>query len=271
MVSNHRPETFKSSAMLRHTSEIPGYAIGAMDGPIGSLTDLLFDDVSWLVRWLVIDTGGLFNDRKVLVPPSALGAVNHIGHQLSVRLTKQQIKDSPAIDTDEPVSRVMEANLYDYYGWSPYWSTGFYMGGYGFAGGPFVPNGLGFRPRDREDEVARRTHGDRHLRSVREVTGYQIHARDGDIGHVADFLLEDGDWSLHYLVVDTQNWWPGKKVLISPRSIESTDWATRTVNLDVDRQRIKGSPAYDGSEAVDRAYEYQFHGYYDGRRVTEPV
>ncbi len=132
-------------------------------------------------------------------------------------------------------------------------------------------SGLGFGARDRQDEVARRTHGDRHLRSVREVKGYHIHARDGEIGHVADFLLEDGDWSIHYLVIDTQNWWPGKKVLISPRSIASTDWSTRAVSLNVDRQKVKDSPAYDGSRAIDRAYEYQFHGYYDGRRVPEPV
>jgi hypothetical protein len=257
--------------MLRHTSKIVGYAIGATDGPIGSISDLLFDDVTWLVRWLVVDTGSLLSGRRVLLPPSALSHVNHIGHQIAVHLTKQQIKDSPDITTDEPISSEMETDLYDYYGWSPYWSTGFYMGGYGFAGGAFAPSAMGFHARDREDEVESRTRGDRHLRSVREVKGYHIHATDGEVGHVADFLLEDGDWSIHYLVVDTQNWWPGKKVLISPRSIRSTDWATRTVTLDVDRQRVKGSPAYDGSEAVDRAYEYAFHGYYDNRRVTAPV
>jgi hypothetical protein len=257
--------------MLRHTSEIDGYAIGATDGPIGSITDFLFDDVTWLVRWLVVDTASFLSGRKVLLPPSALTHVNHIGRQLSVGLTKQQVKESPNTNVDEPVSGQMETDLYNYYGWSPYWSTGFYMGGYGYAGGLLAPNGLGFRSRDREDDVARRTHGDRHLRSVREVKDYHIHARDGEIGHVADFLLKDGDWSIHYLVVDTQNWWPGKKVLISPRSVESTDWSTRTVNLDVDRQRVKDSPTYDGSKAIDRAYEYEFHGYYDGRPVAEPV
>ena len=257
--------------MLRHTSEIDGYAIGAADGPIGSITDFLFDDVTWLVRWLVVDTGEFLSGRKVLLPPSALRHVNHLGRQLSVTLAKQQVKDSPGTTADEPVSSQMETDLYDHYGWSPYWSTGFYMGGYGYAGGLFAPSALGFHAREREDEVARRTHGDKHLRSVREVTGYHIHARDGEIGHVADFLLEDGDWSIHYLVVDTRNWWPGKKVLISPRSIESTDWSTRTVNLDVDRRKVKESPAYDGSKAIDRAYEYEFHGYCDGRKVAEPV
>jgi len=271
MNSSYRPEPLEGLAMLRHTSDVRGYAIGATDGPIGSITDLLFDDATWLVRWLVVDTGGVFNGRKVLVPPSALGAVNHIGHQLSVRLTKQQIKDSPDISTDAPVSRVMETNLYDYYGWSPYWSTGFYMGGYGYPAGMTTPIGLGFTSRDREDDVEAREGGDRHLRSVHEVTGYHLHARDGEIGHVEDFLIEDGDWSIHYLVVDTKNWWPGKRVLISPRSIESTNWAERRVNLDVNRQTIKDSPPYDGSKEVDRAYEHRFHGYYDGRRVTEPV
>lgn len=257
--------------MLRHTSEIDGYSIGASDGPIGSITDFLFDDITWRVRWLVVDTGTFLAGRKVLLPPSALSHVNHIGHQLSVNLTKQQVKDSPSIRTDEPVSGNMETDLYDYYGWSPYWATGFYMGGYGYAGGLFTPHGLGLHPRDRDDEDARRQRADRHLRSVREVTGYHIHARDGEIGHVADFLIEDGDWSIHYMVVDTRNWISGKKVLVSPRSIASTSWPDRIVNLDVDRQKVKDSPAYNGSKAVDRAYEYQFHGYYDGRQVPEPV
>jgi hypothetical protein len=165
----------------------------------------------------------------------------------------------------------METDLYDYYGWSPYWSTGFYMGGYGYPAGLAAPIGLGFTGRDREADVARREHADGHLRSVHEVTGYHLHASDGEIGHVSDFLIEDGDWSLRYLVIDTHNWWTGKKVLISPRSIEAVDWALRAVDIDVDRQTVKDSPAYDDSQEIDRAYEYQFHGYYDGKRVVEPV
>jgi hypothetical protein len=257
--------------MLRHTSDLRGYAIGATDGPIGAITDFLFDDVTWLVRWLVVDTGGFLGERRVLLPPSALGHVDHSGRRLSVNLTRQQLRDSPPVSADEPVSRVMETNLYDHYGWSPYWSTGFYMGGFGYPAGLTTPVDLGFTSRDRQDAVERRASADERLRSVHEITGYHIHARDGEIGHVADFLIEDGDWSIHYLIVDTQNWWPGKQVLISPRSIESTDWSKRLVNLDVDRGTVKDSPAYDGSMTVDRAYEVQFHGHYDARRVTEPV
>lgn len=255
--------------MILHASKTEGFALEASDGAIGSISDFLFDDLTWRIRWLVIETGSWLSGRKVLLPPSVLGHVNHIGHQYSVRLTRQQIKDSPSIDTDEPVSRQKETGLYDYYGWAPYWSTGFYMGGYGYTGGLMEPPGTGFA--DTEAEVARGERGDPHLRSVREITGYGLDATDGEIGHVADVLLEDADWSIHYLVAHTRNWWPGKQVLVSPRSIASIDWSPRLVHLEISREKLKGSPAYDGSQAIDRAYEYAFHDYYGGKHVVEPA
>ncbi|MEO7026183.1 MAG: PRC-barrel domain-containing protein [Caulobacteraceae bacterium] len=257
--------------MLIQGSKIRGCSVGATDGPIGSISDILFDDTSWRVRWLVVDTGGFLSGRKVLIPPSALGLVNNIDDQYAVRLSKQQIKDSPGIDTDEPVSRAVEAEHYNYYGWTPYWFPGFYMGGYSYSGAPMAPSGPGLGSRAIAGKSADHTDNDPRLRSAHEVGGYHIHASDGAIGHVADFLIEDGDWSIHYLVVDTARWWPGKMVLVSPRSVLKTHWSDRTVDLDVTRQQIKDSPAYDGSEAVDRAYEQRFHGYYDACRVPEPA
>ena len=115
------------------------------------------------------------------------------------------------------------------------------MGGYGYMGGAMAA-----RPRPRNPSGARSISpklsdddDDPHLRSIEAVTGYHIHASDGEIGHVEDFLMDDADWSIHYLVVDTKNWWPGKKVLISPRSAREIDWTEKLVNLDVDRRRSK--------------------------------
>jgi hypothetical protein len=257
--------------MLRNASTIKGYAITGSDGHFGSASDFLFEDDSWLVRWLVVDTGHWLSGRKVLLPLSVLGHLDPEAKEFTVRLTKQQIKESPEIDSDRPVSRQMETDIYDYYGWRPYWGAGLYMGGYGGIGGSM---GMGMQPylgsmgREREIADTRRTDGDRHLRSMEAVTGYHIHARDGEIGHVEDFLLEDADWSIHYLVVDTKNWWPGKKVLISPRLAGDIDWEDRLVNLDVDRQKIKDSPPYDPAATVDRAYEKQFHAYYGNVPVS---
>jgi len=108
----------------------------------------------------------------------------------------------------------------------------------------------------------RQNPGDPHLRSIDAVTGYHVHASDGEIGHVVDFLVEDEDWSIRYLVVAAKNWWPGKKVLISPRSAQEIDWLDKIVKLDVDRQRVKDSPEYDESTTLDRAYEKYFHNHY---------
>ncbi|MGB8528989.1 MAG: PRC-barrel domain-containing protein [Rhodoplanes sp.] len=240
--------------MLRNASAIKGYAIGATDGRLGTVSDFLFDDASWLVRWLVVDTGKWLSGRKVLLPPSVLGHIDPNGNEFAVSLTMQQVKDSPDIDTERPVSRQIETNIYDFYGWSPYWGgTGLLMGGYGgygygYGGGAIEPLPSPGSMRRAEDiAAAQQNDDDPHLRSVEAVTGYHIHASDGEIGYVEDFLLQDNDWSIHNLVVDTTNWWPGKKVLIAPRSIQEIDWTDNLVNLKIDREKVKNSPAYDAS------------------------
>jgi hypothetical protein len=249
--------------MLWNASALNGYAIKASDGDIGTVSDFLFDDATWLLRWLVVDTGNWLSGRKVLLPPSVLGRLYAKDRVFAVKLTMQQVKDSPEIDTDRPVSRQMETRVYDYYGWSPYWGSGFYMGGYGdMPGSGMALPYLGAGRRDEEIADAQQERDDAHLRSVEAVTGYHIHASDGEIGHLEDFLVEDADWSIHYLVVDTKNWWPGKEVLVSPQSAGEIDWAARLVNLDANRQKIKDSPAYDASITVDGAYEERFHNYY---------
>ena len=256
--------------MLWTASVINGYAVAASDGQIGTVSDFLFDDTNWLVRWLVVDTGNWLSGRKVLLPPSVLGHLDPKEKTCSVKLTMQQVKDSPEIDTDLPVSRQMETSVYGYYGWSPYWGAGA-TGGYAFMpGGISIIGGttmaaarpLGSRLREEAIAEAELSHDDPHLRSIEAVNGYHIHASDGEIGHVDDFLIGDADWSIRYLVVDTKNWWAGKKVLISPRSVAEIDWVDRLVNIDVDRQRIKDSPAYDAATTIDQAYDERFLTYY---------
>jgi hypothetical protein len=85
---------------------------------------------------------------------------------------------------------------------------------------------------------------DRHLRSTNEVTGYNLLALDGEIGHVDDFIVDDETWAIRYLVVATRNWWPGKKVLISPKWIENVSWEEREVAIGLSRDAIKAAPEY---------------------------
>ena len=255
--------------MLWTASGISGYAIVANDGQLGSVSDFLFDDDSWQVRWLVVDTGNWLSGRKVLLPPSVLGHLDPEKHEFSVRLSMSQVKGSPGIMSDRSVSRREETNIYDYYGWPPYWGTGFYMGGYSYTGDDWADlRTQDASRRERDDANARLNDGDPHLRSVAAVTGYHVHATDCEVGHVEDCLVEDADWSIHYLVVDTMNWWPSKKVLISPAASAAIDWPDRLVNRRFDREAVKDSPEYDAKTTVDRAYEKRFHDRYDRIRAS---
>jgi len=121
--------------------------------------------------------------------------------------------------------------------------------------------------RERDIDAAQRIKDDPALRSANEVVGYHIQASDGQIGHVEDILVEDEDWSIHYLVADTKNWWPGRKVLISPLTVREIDWSDRQVRLGTDRQKVKDSPAYDPSTTVDPIYENSFRKHYGDLRI----
>ncbi len=107
---------------------------------------------------------------------------------------------------------------------------------------------------------------DPHLRSCNEVKGYHIHARDGEIGHVQGFLVDDSMWAIRYLIVDTSNWWMGHQILLSPEWIRDVSWAQSTVNIDLDRQAIKDAPAYDPNAPLIRSAEGSIYSHY-GRRA----
>jgi hypothetical protein len=255
--------------MLWDASAINGYAVETSDGRLGTVVDLLFEDTSWHVRWLVVDTGAWLPGRKVLLPLSALGQPDRALRHFPVKITMQQVKDSPDVDTDLPVSRQIEAQVHDYFGWDPYWSGHFSPISNAIAT-PFVMplHEQEPTPVDLARVYTHPNEGDPHLRSVATVTGYHIHASDGEIGHVEDLLVDDAGWSIRYIKVDTRNWWPGESVLISPRSAKKIDEEDKLIHLDVSRTKVKGSPPYDPFITVDGAYEEKFLTYYGIRWVA---
>ena len=124
---------------------------------------------------------------------------------------------------------------------------------------PNIERDLENRPAPSREEKS----WDPHLRSTQAVTGYHIHALDGEIGHVEDFIIDDETWAIRYLVIDTKNWWPGKKVLISPAWIERISWSESEVYINLNRDRIQQSPEYTAETLLDRAYEIKLHRHYE--------
>jgi sporulation protein YlmC with PRC-barrel domain len=248
--------------MLQVESAIKGYAIAASDGQIGAVSDVLFDDQTWTVRWLVIDTGAWLPGRKVLIHPSAIGHADHERHQLSVTLTKTQVEGSPSIFLDQPVSRQMELHLYDYYCWDAGWGDSYFAASPHAIAAPFTApptssgttgrEPVGQKPNDEEDP---------HLRSIAAITGYHIQATDGEIGHVEDFLVDDAKWGIRYLIIDTKNWWPGQHVLISPYAVRKISWPHHQIELAVTRDQIKASPPWKPIEMIGQAYEERLQTY----------
>ena len=253
--------------MLRKSSALIGASIAAKDGEIGSVTDFLFDDENWSIRWMVVDPGTWLSARNVLLPSSHLKRVLPAARGILVDLTREQVKSSPDVGTDLPVSRQMEASIYDHYGSAPYWpaaaDVGAPMQGYpGYlppAGGASVaPSARAATTLVRQGQPS----GDPHLRSANEVTGHSVQGRDGEIGHVEDFLIDTDGWAVRYIIVDPKNWWPGKHVLVAPSWVDGIDWGGRAVRMSHTRDEIRNAPEYDPTQAIERDYESKLHRYY---------
>ena len=247
--------------LVVHTA-LHGYTIEAEDGRIGIVTDFLFDDRSWQCRWLVVDTGDWLNDRKVLLHPSALVKVDHDQKFFSVNLTRQKVQDSPRLIDHHPVSQQFEVSQYKYYGWDPFWGSGLYgfskagefAGPARYFGGPNLAA---------SDDIAwQESDPDPHLRSMAEISSYHVHATDGDIGHVENMLVDDSSLGVRYLIVDTSNWWFGKRVLMSPFAITGISYDEEHIAVNVNKETVKGSPPWEPAELINQEMEKHLHSYY---------
>jgi uncharacterized protein YrrD len=239
--------------MLTKAKTLKGYTLQARDGEIGRVSEFYFDDQHWTIRYLVADTGNWLTGRHVLISPYALLEVNKEKQFIRVDLSKKQIEDSPSLTSDQPVSRQFEETYHGYYGWPMYWE------------GPYMWGASSYIARDRKQWKSAAQKGknwDPHLRSTRDVTGHHVQASNGEIGHVDDFVIDDETWAIRYLIVGTKNWWPGKKVLLSPIWIEQISWDESKVFVNLLRETIQQSPEYSEELLLTREYETNLHRHY---------
>lgn len=225
-----------------------GYHLQAADGEIGKLEEVYFDDLCWVVRYLVVRTGGWLAGQEVLIVPPVVTSVDEDNEMLHVCLTREQIQNAPPVNAALPVSRHYEKEYYRYYGWEPYWTVDPI-----YAPTPYVPEPV-------EKSLKAPEHP--HLRSSDEIRGYHIQARDGGVGHVKDFIVEPPLWTVRYMVIDTRDWLPGKNILISPAWIRQMDWARQEVMVDLGSESMQTAPAYDASTEISRDYQVALFEHY---------
>ncbi len=237
--------------MLFNATRFFGSEIQARDGRIGKVTDIYFDDKTWNVRYIVVTCEGWFDRREIILIPSSIRMPSTNTQMLMTDLTMEQVKNSPKVSSDLPVSRQYETELHEYYAWTPYWTYPIY-GNYGFSSYyPNVEKTASALKQQPGSEHANETYYDSHLRSLKGIKGYHIRAVDDELGHIEDLVIDSEIAEVTHFVVDTVNWWPSKHVLIEVSSVRSIDWESRTLSTFLDRGTIKAAPEFDATRTLE--------------------
>lgn len=230
--------------MQRNMKSLTGYNMEATDGGIGKVEELYFEDNTWLIRYLILKTGNWVVYRKVLTAPQAIVKREARLGIFPINLTKEQIRISPNIGTDKRVSRQQDMQLYGHYARQRYGGSGFYAG----VQQSWMVANINEKIMKEADPNDKRSDDDLNLRSTKKIMGYHIHASDGDFGHVNDFIFDDANWQIIYLVIDTHNWFGGKQFLIETGTVKEIQLENSKVIVNLSTDAIKNCPLFDESQ-----------------------
>jgi hypothetical protein len=246
--------------MLYETKHLNDYTLYSLDGKIGKVKELFFDDLHWTVRYLVADTGKWLKGKRVLIAPSFLTDVDQQAKRISVNLTKKQIEESPHLDSDKPVSRQYEDEYHIYYGIQTYYLAPSQLD---------KPPLLVYSNKAAQDRNQEENSWEPELQSTRDVIGNIVEALDGPVGCIEDFIVDTDQWKIRYFIVDTQDWWPGKRILVAPQWAHDIKWGTKKIFIKLNREPFKQLQEYSTESMLTREYEIKLHqscnreGYWD--------
>jgi sporulation protein YlmC with PRC-barrel domain len=232
--------------MLRGAAEMFGWSIQAEDGEVGHLSDVYFDDQGWVVNYLVMSTRHWPVGGAVLLSPGSVGGVDPDRRVVRTNLSRSEMAASPDVDRVRPVSHQHELELSHYYGFPSYAVT------VGASVGLAMPATLPKGPAG----------GHGHLRSVRAIIGYFVHALDGEVGHVEDFLVDDDTWTIRYLLVSVRRRWTIHQVLVPVDWIARVSWGARTIEVSLPAEAIRLAPTHDRTVPVSGEHEARLGRYY---------
>jgi hypothetical protein len=245
--------------MKQSLKKLKNFSLKAIDGEKGKVKNFLFDEKDWTIRYFEADIGNFFSDKRVLIPIHHLGLTDTEDKHFIVNLRVEDIKNSPDLDYDLPVSRQYEASLLQYYQVEPYWPEA--VAGYAGRESLLHP-GYGFRTPQSAGRVEETT----SLRSFSEVSGYYIKAIDDQFGHLEDLIVDDKTWHILYAVIDTKNLSPWSKEVILPvEAISEISFFDKEVTIPMHKDEIKNAPEYDPDRIIEREYDTGVYQFYSSR------
>jgi hypothetical protein len=226
--------------MLHSTRALRKYEVHATDGKLGVAVDAYFDNDNRQLQYLVVETGRWLPGKKLLIGQRFLGLPDRDKRQWPINMTREEAERRQAAVEELPTSWELEELLKARYG------------GLDNRGGAPLGAMHGSASRQAIDRAVESRVDQVDLRSLAEVVGYHIEALDGPLGVAEDFLIDDEDWGIRYMVVDTKSWKPGREVLVPPEWVETVSWGERKIHVKISRQKVKTSQRVDrASHAVD--------------------
>lgn len=213
--------------------QLKHFGLHALDGDIGGCEDLLLDDEQWIVRYIVADTNTwLPMSRRVVISPVSIQLTTPDEHKLELSLTREAVKNSPTLDSHQPISREYESLFFKYFGYGYYW-TG--PGSWGEYAHPLELVNQNI------DEAQTPSERQNHLRSCEELTGYKVQLKDGKYGVISDFMVQLPGWSVTHLVIsESEGWLTSEKTfLVTTESVANIDWAEHTISLSVRKNELE--------------------------------
>lgn len=217
--------------MLHSIKNLQRSSVIGGDEAIGHAEDFYFDE-QWVLRYLVVNGDHLRRQRRVLISPMSFAETDWSARRISLSVTRDQVEQSPDGDTQKPISRSYEERLHRHYRY------------------PYYGGGAADEPsRDAAEPAPSK---DSQLRSTYEVIHSHVLATDGDVGHIDDLLVDDADWGIRHVVLETSSGWAGRKVLVDPARIVAVNRSTKTTSIDVSRDSIDGAAPFDPNTLSER-------------------
>jgi uncharacterized protein YrrD len=249
--------------MKRSLKELKGYSLQAIDGEKGKIKNFLFDEDTWTVRYFEVDIGNFLRDKRVLIPKEFVGEPQRENKHFPIQLTVEMIKNAPDLDFDLPISRKYEEELISHYEIKPYWPSS--IAAYGGRVSMLNPETRFMPPKNVSDKEQVNT----SLRSFNEVKGYYINSIDERFGHIDDIIIEDEDWQIYFVILETKNIIPwSKKVLLPIEIISEISFIDKEAIINLPKESIKKAPEYNPAMAINSEYEQVLYDFY-GRRIIK--
>jgi len=247
----------KRKETLRSVDSFIDSPVSCVDGELGKVDDLLFEDHKWGLRYLVVEAGGWFSTKQVLISPGHLARPRETAGDgvFPVILTKQQLKESPLLESHAPISRQYEEEHARYHNIHGYW-----MGASLWGASPFPEihsPGEVYEHETNIDKIEKS-----NLRSSSQIMGYTVAATDGEVGEVKDVIIDIDTWKVRYLVLDVGNWLSGRQVIVDTDWVEHFSYDDKTAHVSLAKDQIKEAPAFDPNEPINRSYEVTLYDFY---------